>query len=138
MMAAERERGQILILLAIWLFFGGGAASALIVYDRPAAEMKEAAERTIAADARRDTILTDIEQWEYSQKLRDEQVSEDREELLETLRRKDARRAEVETLVAKLDATFLHMDRAFLDLRFRVKGRVTSAEWGELVAWPAK
>jgi hypothetical protein len=130
------ERGQILILLAAWLFFGGGASSALVVYDRPASEMKKAVKRVITGVDRTDVILSDINQWESGQKKQDKKVSADREELLDTLRRKDARRSEAEPIVSKLDATLLEMDRNFLDLRFRVKERVTSTEWAEIVARP--
>ena len=136
MMAPTRERGQILILLAAWLFFGGGASSALVVYDRPASEVKKAIKRVITGASRRDVILSDISQWESGQEKQDEQVSEDREKLLKTLRRKDAQRSDVEPIMAKLDETFLEMDRSFLNLRFRVKEQVTSTEWAEILARP--
>jgi hypothetical protein len=138
MMAPTRERGQVLILLAAWLFFGGGASSALVVYDRPASEVKKAVKRVITGASRRDVILSDISQWESGQEKQDEQVSEQREKLLKTLRRKDAQRAEVEPILAKLDATFLEMDRNFLNLRFRVKEQVTSTEWAEILARPSR
>ena len=136
MTAPTRERGQILILLAAWLFFGGGASSALVVYDRPASEVKKAIKRVITGASRRDVILSDISQWESGQEKQDEQVSEDREKLLKTLRSKDAQRSEVEPILAKLDETFLEMDRSFLNLRFRVKEQVTSTEWAEILARP--
>ena len=136
MTARTRERGQILILLAAWLFFGGGASSALVVYDRPASEVKKAIKRVITGASRRDVILSDISQWESGQEKQDEQVSEDREKLLKTLRRKDAQRSDVEPILAKLDETFLEMDRSFLNLRFRVKEQVTSTEWAEILARP--
>jgi hypothetical protein len=135
-MTAPRERGQILILLAAWLFFGGGASSALVVYDRPASEVKKAIKRVITGASRRDVILSDISQWESGQEKQDEQVSEDREKLIKTLRRKDAQRSDVEPILAKLDETFLEMDRSFLNLRFRVKEQVTSTEWTEILARP--
>jgi len=128
-----KERGQVLILLAMWLFFGGGAASALVAYDRPASEVKKAIKRVIT-DGRRDAILSDVDQWESAQKKQDKKVSAQRDELLKTLRREDARRSEAEPIIARLDETFVEMDRDFLDLRFRVKDQVTSAEWAEIVA----
>jgi hypothetical protein len=132
----RRERGQLLILLAAWLFFGGSASSALVVYDRPASEIKKAIKREITDAGRRDAILSNISVWEAGQKEKDEKVSEDREELLKTLRRKDAQRSDVEPIMAKLDQTLLEMDQSFLNLRFRVKEQVTSAEWAGIVAPP--
>ena len=131
-----RERGQVLILLAGWLIFGGGAASALVVYDRPASEMKKAVKRVIADTDRRDAILSDLSRWKSGQKKQDKEASSDRKELLKILRRKDAERPEVEPIMASLDQTFLQMDKNFLDFRFRVKEQVSSAEWAELVARP--
>jgi hypothetical protein len=136
MMVPPRQRGQILILLAGWLFFGGGASSALVVYDRPAKEMKKVIKRVITDADRRDVILSDLSRWKSGQKKLDKEASSDRKELLKTLRRKDAERSEAEPIMAKLDETFLRMDRNFLDLRFRVKEQVSSAEWAEIVARP--
>jgi hypothetical protein len=136
MMASRKARGQILILLAGWLFFGGGGSSALVVYDRPASEMKKAVKRAITDVDRRDMILSDLSQWKSVQKKQDKAAGADRKELLKTLRRKDAQRSDAEPIMAKLDKTFLEMDRNFLDLRFRVKEQVTSAEWAEIVARP--
>lgn len=136
MMVPPRERGQILILLAGWLFFGGGASSALVVYDRPAKEMKKVIKGVITDADRRDVILSDLSRWKSGQKKLDKEASADRKELLKTLRRKDAERSEAEPIMAKLDETFLKMDRNFLDLRFRVKEQVSSAEWAEIVARP--
>jgi hypothetical protein len=135
-MAPPRQRGQVLILLAAWLFFGGGASSALVVYDRPASEMKKVIKRVITDVGRRDAILSSISVWEAGQKQKDEKINEYREELFKTLRRKDSRRSDAEPLMTKLDATFLEMDQSFLNLRFRVKAQVTSAEWAALVARP--
>lgn len=128
------ERGQVLILLAAWLFFGGGAASALVVYDRPVSELKKAIKRAIADSGRREVILSNINVWEAGQKQKDKKVSAAREELFKTLRRKDATRSEAQPLMAKLDETLVEMDQSFLNLRFRVKAQVTSAEWAEMVA----
>ena len=131
----RRERGQTLILLATWLFFGGGAASALLVYDHPVSKMKKGVEQVIK-DGRRDVILSEIDQWESVQETRGEIVSENREALFKSFRRKSAPRSVLEPTLARLDQTFLAMDRDFLDLRFRVKGQVTKAEWAEIVAAP--
>ena len=136
MKVRPRERGQVLILLGIWLFFGGGAASALVVYDRSPKETKKVVKRVITDDGRRDVILADISQWEKNLKRQDKEVNAGRKELLEILRRKEAVRSEVEPITAKLDRTFLEMDRNFLDVRFRVKEQVTSAEWAQMVARP--
>jgi len=111
---ASAQRGQILILLAAWLFFGGGASSALVVYDRPASEMEKAVKRAVM----------------------DGDVRARRDEILEALRHKDARRSEMEPVIAGLDQTFLEMDQSFLNLRFRVKEQVTRAEWADIVARP--
>ena len=136
MTASPRQRGQILILLAAWLFFGGGASSAIVAYDRPASELKKAVKRVIADPGRRDAILRDIKRWESVQEIHDKSVSADRKALLKTLRRKDAQRPEVEAIIAQLDKTFFSMDWDFLNFRFGVKERVTKAEWAELVAQP--
>jgi hypothetical protein len=133
MRAAPKERGQVLIILAAsWLLFGGGATSALVVYDREVSEIKKTVKRVIPEGDRREAILTRVGQWESGQEREDETVREDREELLKLLRRKDTQRSELEPILAKLDKTFLLMDWDFLNLRFRVKEQVSSAEWAAM------
>jgi hypothetical protein len=136
MKVTRREHGQLLILLAAWLFFGGGASSALVVYDRPASEVKKVIKRVVTDGGRRDAILSNISVWEAGQKQKDGKVSDDRDALLKLLRRKDALPSELEPTLAKLDATLLEMDQSFLNLRFRVKEQVTSTEWAAIVARP--
>jgi hypothetical protein len=136
MMACPKERGQALILLAAWLFFGGSASTALVFYDRPASEIKKVVKRVIADPGRRDAVLTGISRWESVQKIHDKSVSADRKELLDILHRKDAQRSDVEAIAARLDKTFFAMDWDFLNMRFGVKDRVTSAEWADIVARP--
>lgn len=133
MRAPLRERGQVLIILAAsWLLFGGGATSALVVYDRDVSEIKKTVKRVIPKGDRREAILTRVTQWESGQEREDEKVSEDREELLKLLRRKDTQRSELEPILARMDKTLLVMDWDFLNLRFRVKEQVSSAEWADM------
>lgn len=136
MRISRSERGQLLILLAAWLFFGGGASTALVVYDRPASEVEKAVKRVVTDAGRRDAILSNISVWEAGQEQKDDKVRDYRDELLKVLRRRDAQPAEVAPVLGKLDATLLEMDQSFLNLRFRVKEQVTSTEWAEIVARP--
>lgn len=136
MRISRSERGQLLILLAAWLFFGGGASTALVVYDRPASEVEKAVKRVVTDAGRRDAILSNISVWEAGQEQKDDKVRDYRDELLKVLRRRDAQASDVEPVLGKLDATLLEMDQSFLNLRFRVKEQVTSTEWAEIVARP--
>ena len=136
MKAMRKQRGQVLILLAAWLYFGGGASTALVYYDRPASEIEKAVKRVIADPGRKNAVLIGIDRWESVQKIHDKNVSADRKELLKTLRRKDAQRSDVEAIAARLDKTFFAADWDFLNMRFGVKDRITSTEWAEIVARP--
>jgi hypothetical protein len=136
MTASPRQGGQILILLAAWLFFGGGGSSALVAYDRPASQIRKAVKRVIVEPGRRNLILTEIDRWESVQEIQSEYVSANREELLDTLRRKDAQLSDVQPIMTALDKAFFGMDWDFLNFRFYVKDQVTSAEWAEIVARP--
>jgi hypothetical protein len=137
-MVPARQRGQILILLAGWLFFGGGASSALVVYDRPASEMKKTIKRVITDVDRRDAILSALSQWKSAQKKQDKKVKADRKDLFKILGRQSSQRSEVEPIMARLDDRFVGMDQNFLDFRFRVKEQVSSAEWAQIVARPER
>jgi hypothetical protein len=132
--AAAGERGQALILLAMWLFFGGGAASALFVYEHPVAEMRKAVEQLPEGGSRKAAILADIKQWEAVQKGQNEKVAEQRKQLLQALRRKDTQRSALDPMLAELDKSFLVMDWDFLNLRFRVKEQVSAADWAKIAS----
>jgi hypothetical protein len=135
-MTNPKERGQVLILLGAWLFFGGSASSALVVYDRSPSEITKAVKRAVADSTRRDAILTYVSQWDALRKQQDEEISAARATLFKTLRRKDATRSEADQITTKLDKTSLEMDQSFLNLRFRVKDQTTSAEWAAIVRRP--
>ena len=135
-MTKPKEHGQVLVLLAAYLFFGGSASSALVVYDRSPSEIKKVVKRTVADSTRRDAILTYVSQWDALRKQQDKEISAARATLFKTLRRKDATRSEVDQITAKLDTTSLEMDQSFLNLRFRVKEQTTSAEWAAIVRRP--
>ena len=135
-MQGTRARGQVLILLASWMLFSGGAASALVAYDLTTGELRKSVKRSIADEGRRKTMLQDIRQWESIQKLRDEVIGADREEILRVLRRQNAQPTEVEPVAMKLDETIQVMDGEFLDLRFRLKAHVTSEEWKRIAPPP--
>jgi hypothetical protein len=131
-----RQRGQTLILLGAWLFFSGGATSALLVYDRPTSEIRKVIKQVVTDERRRKSILSDIHQWESRQETRDELVSEYRERLLKAFRSQGTQRSEVAPILTGLDSTLSAMDRDFLDLRFKVQGQVTRDEWAGIVAQP--
>ncbi|HEY2675812.1 MAG TPA: hypothetical protein VGI65_02510 [Steroidobacteraceae bacterium] len=136
MMTSPRQGGQILILLAAWLFFGGGGSSALVAYDRPVSQIKKAVKRVIVEPGRRNSILTEIDRWESVQETQNKYVGANREELLKTLRRKDAQISDVQPMMTALDKAFFGMDWDFINFRFSVKNQVTNAEWAEIVAKP--
>jgi hypothetical protein len=138
MKTGRKQRGHLLILLGAWLFFGGSASSALIVYDRSPSEIKKAVKRTVSDSTRRDLILTYIDRWEALRKQQDKEISEARATLFKSLRRKEATRTEVDQITAKLDTTSLDMDQSFLNLRFRVKDQTKGAEWAALVRRPER
>jgi hypothetical protein len=133
MRSPYRQRGQALILLGAWLLLGGGASSALVVYDPSSSDMEKSVKQVIAGE-RRETILSAISEWKSGQDRHDESVSAYREELLQAMRRKQTQRSEVDPALARLDVNFAEMDRSFLDLRFRVKEQVTRAEWVEILS----
>ena len=130
-MRAAGGRGQVLILLATWLFFGGGAASALVAYGA-VDPMGAAVKRALPKGERREAILADIRMWEAVQKHRDGIIAGDRDAILDILRRRDAQAEGVEPVAARLDASIGVMDREFLDLRLRVRGKVTREEWASI------
>jgi hypothetical protein len=128
-----KQRGQTLILLGIWLVLSGGATTVLVVYDRSSSDLAKSIKSTITDVHRKREILTELELWDSVQEKRDDQVGDDRKALLKALRRKDTQRADLAPIMARLDAQFSAMDRDFLDLRFQLKDRVTSAEWAQIV-----
>ncbi len=136
MSAPSRQRGQVLILLGAWLFFGGGASSALVAYEHPASELKTGVERVIVDVERRKAILSEVDYWEESQENKSKEVNESREDLMKIMRNQDAKRSDLEPFMATLDKSFVVMDWNLLHLRSRVKEQVTSAEWAEIVAPP--
>jgi|GEM_PF-2109529 len=124
------QRGQILIILVGVLFLGGGAASVLtFVQGQSPKEMKEVVKKVVSDDKRRDAVLTVIEDWEKGKKEQEKEFKKGQEQLVEIMKRHDAKREEADRIAAKLDESIRDMDRSFLEMRFRAKEQVTKEEW---------
>jgi hypothetical protein len=98
--------------------------------------VKKAVKRTVTDSARKNTILTYIDNWDALRKQQDKGISSLRAALFKNLRHQDTTRAQADQITAKLDAAALEMDQSFLNLRFRVKDQTTSAEWAAVVRQP--
>lgn len=134
MKPVRTQRGQVLILIAAWVFFTGGAVSALVVYGDSGADTKKAIKRVITDRSRERELLSYIDYWENGQEGRDKKVIKDRDEVFEALSRKDGSRADVEPILKGMDTTFAEMDRDFIELRFRLKEHVSKEEWAEIIS----
>ena len=126
------QRGQTLILLATWLFFAGGAASTLVVYDPATKQLEKAIKRVITDEQRKSELLTEVKMWRAVQKSRDGQVSDDQKELIKMLRRQATQQPDLTPVITRLDTQFAAMDRDFLDLRFRLRGQVSKEQWAQI------
>jgi len=124
------QGGQILIILLGALFLGGGAASVLVfVQGQSPREMREAVNKVVSDDRRRDSALKIIDDWEKGRKEQEKEFREERAQLVRVMKRHDATREEADLVAAKLDESILVMDRRFLDMRFGVRDQLTKEEW---------
>jgi len=132
-MKAVPQRGQILILLAAYLFFGG-AASTVLLYNQgysPRA-LKKAVANVVTDESRRNAAQSEISYWSKALKAQNKDLGKSQKKMVKLARRHDATRAEADRIVANMDDSILRMDRSFLDARFQLKGRLTQAEWDAL------
>lgn len=130
MSSASRHRGQILILIAAYLFFGGAASIALL--HLPGAsprELKKAVLEVIADEPRRQAAGAVIDQWDKVLKAQKKAITKAREKTVKLVRRHDATRMDAEGLVATVDESIRGMDSSFLDARFGLREQFTRAEW---------
>jgi uncharacterized protein HemX len=124
------QGGQVLIILLGVMFLGGGAASVVaFVQGQSPKEMKEAVKKAVSDDKRRNGVLTVIEDWEKGKKEQEKEFKKGQEQLVQIMKRHDAKREEADRVAEKLDASIRDMDRSFLDMRFRVMELVTKEEW---------
>ena len=132
-MKAVPQRGQILILLAAYLFFGG-AASTVLLYNQgysPRA-LKKAVANVVTDESRRNAAQSEISYWSKALKAQNKDLGKSQKKMVKLARRHDATQAEADRIVANMDDSILRMDRSFLDARFQLKGRLTQAEWDAL------
>jgi hypothetical protein len=132
-MKAVPQRGQILILLAAYLFFGG-AASTVLLYNQgysPRA-LKKAVASVVTDESRRNAAQSEISYWSKALKAQNKDLGKAQKKMVKLARQHDATRAEADSIVANMDDSILRMDRSFLDARFQLKGQLTQAEWDAL------
>jgi uncharacterized UPF0160 family protein len=132
-MKAVPQRGQILILLAAYLFFGG-AASTVLLYNQgysPRA-LKKAVASVVTDESHRNAAQSEISYWSKALKAQNKDLGKAQKKMVKLARQHDATRAEADRIVANMDDSILRMDRSFLDARFQLKGQLTQAEWDAL------
>jgi len=91
--------------------------------------MREAVNKVVSDDRRRDSALKIIDDWEKGRKEQEKEFREERAQLVRVMKRHDATREEADLVAAKLDESILVMDRRFLDMRFGVRDQLTKEEW---------
>jgi ParB-like chromosome segregation protein Spo0J len=74
-------------------------------------------------------VLTVIEAWEKGKKEQDKEFKKGQEQLVQIMKRHDAKREEADRVAAKLDESIRDLDRSFLEMRFRAKDQLTKEEW---------
>jgi hypothetical protein len=128
-----KQRGQILILLAVYLFFGG-AASTVLLYNHGYSprELKKAVASVVADEVRRDAAQSEIKYWSKALEAQNKDLGKAQKKIVKLARQHDATRAEADRIVANMDDSIRRMDRSFLDARFQLKGQLTQAEWDAL------
>jgi hypothetical protein len=129
MTAAPRQRGQVLILLAAYLFFGGAASTLVLYLGYSPRELKKAVASVVTDVSRKDAAQSEIAYWAKLLKSQNKDLAKSQKKFLKLARRHDATRAEADLMTANMDAPIRQMDSRFLDARFRIKEHLTQAEW---------
>ena len=134
-MTATRQRGQVLILLAAYLFFGGAASTLLLyLHGHSPRELKKAVASVVDDESRKDAAQSEIAYWAKLLKSQNKDLAKAQKKFLKLARRHDATRAEADLMTAKMDGSIRQMDSRFLDARFRIKEHLTQPEWDALWA----
>ena len=135
MTALPRQRGQILILLAMYLFLGG-AASTVLLYNNAYSprELKKAVASAVTDETRKDAAQSEIAYWAKMLKSQNKDLGKAQKKFVKLAKRHDATRAQADQITAKMDTSIRQMDSRFLDARFGVKKHLTQAEWNAMWA----
>jgi hypothetical protein len=130
MTAIPTQRGQVLILLAAYLFFGG-AASTVLLYNHGYSprELKKAVKNVVTDEARRNAAQSEISYWSKALEAQTKDLGKTQKQIVKLARQHDATRLEADRIAANMDQSIRKMDRSFLDARFQLKGQLTEVEW---------
>ena len=125
-----------LIALIIWLLGSGGGAELRPLLER-LKDLGVYVEREIPDKQRRKDVLELIDTMERVGKGIDKRAAEMREDAFKLARRRDAGRADFETLLAPVHERYARDREQLLDLRFQLRDKLTREEWSKAFAGKA-
>jgi hypothetical protein len=135
MIPISRQRGQVLILLFGFMFFGGASSTALLyLHGHSPDDLKKAVKSVVTDQSRSKAALADIDQWEKALAAQLKSLGKSREEFVKLARRHDATRVQADEISTTVDESIREMDSGMLDARFRLKEQLTGAEWDAMMA----
>jgi hypothetical protein len=135
MIPISRQRGQVLILLFGFMFFGGASSTALLyLHGHSPDDLKKAVKSVVTDQSRSKAARSGIDQWEKELEAQLKRLGKERENFVKLARRHDATRLQADAISATVDESIREMDRGMLDARFRLKEQLTGAEWDAMMA----
>ena len=135
MIPLSRQRGQVLILLFGFMFFGGASSTALLfLHGHSPDDLKKAVKSVVTDPSRSKAAQSGVDQWEKALDAQLKSLGKARESFEKLVRRHDATRLQADAISATVDESIVEMDRDMLDARFQLKEQLTRAEWNAVLA----
>jgi len=135
MIPLSRQRGQVLILLFGFMFFGGASSTALLfLHGHSPDDLKKAVKSVVTDPSRSKAAQSGVDQWEKALDAQLKSLGKARESFVKLVRRHDATRLQADAISATVDESIVEMDRDMLDARFQLKEQLTRAEWNAVLA----
>jgi hypothetical protein len=124
-----KQRGQILIILFGSMFLGGAASVTTFVEGSSTKDVKKAIKNIVPDEDRKDEIISLIKQWDKQKKKTRKQVKKEQKALLNILTSHDGSRQAMQQAAVILNESIDNEDKDFLDLKYRMREKMTKEEW---------
>lgn len=130
------RRGQVLILMALFMGGSSAAAGCWFLTGQGASSIDAALKRCVEDGGRRKSARDVVEAWDEHSAQYLERTQKRREALSKLLERHDTRREDVDAAFAQADADTDHAVQQVLDHRFELRGHLTREEWSAVFPAP--
>jgi len=129
----KKQRGQLLIIYLTTLFVGGSSvALGVLATGMSIKEIEKSVKSHVQDESRQKISLELLEQWEDEGKTLKKEYKEQRETLLDLIKKHDSEKSAFNSTINKILTMDQQTTKRLLDIQYELRQNMTAEEWSKV------